>query len=74
MCDSWFFFSWFCLLFEDDVVLCWNLQLSLEGFAAKRETVGVRKGTYKSDIMVLGQERVECTLKVGDENLPEGRR
>ncbi|KAK0141388.1 Ankyrin repeat domain-containing protein 13C-A [Merluccius polli] len=48
-----------------------DLQLSLDGFAAECEAVGMRISTSKSESMVLNRKRVECTLRVGDEILPQ---
>ncbi|KAK0133440.1 LINE-1 reverse transcriptase [Merluccius polli] len=63
------------LLFADDVVLMASsdrdLQLSLDRFAAECEAVGMRISTSKSESMVLNRKRVECTLRVGDEILPQ---
>ena len=63
------------LIFADDVVLLASsgrdLQLSLEWFAAKCEAAGMRISTSKSETMVLSQKRVECSLRVGNEILPQ---
>ncbi|KAK0152855.1 LINE-1 reverse transcriptase [Merluccius polli] len=63
------------LLFADDVVLLASsdrdLQLSLDRFAAECEAAGMRISTSKSESMVLNRKRVECTLRVGDEILPQ---
>ncbi|KAK0138802.1 putative RNA-directed DNA polymerase from transposon X-element [Merluccius polli] len=63
------------LLFADDVVLLdssdRDLQLSLDRFAAECEAAGMRISTSKSESMVLNRKRVECTLRVGDEILPQ---
>ncbi|KAK0137050.1 Retrovirus-related Pol polyprotein from type-1 retrotransposable element R2 [Merluccius polli] len=63
------------LLFADDVVLLASshrdLQLSLDRFAAECEVAGMRISTSKSESMVLNRKRVECTLRVGDEILPQ---
>ena len=63
------------LLFADDVVLLASsdrdLQLSLDRFAAECEAAGMRISTSKSEAMVLNRKRVECTLRVGDEILPQ---
>ncbi|KAK0138540.1 putative uncharacterized transposon-derived protein F52C9.6 [Merluccius polli] len=63
------------LLFADDVVLLASsdrdLQLSLDQFAAECEAAGMRISTSKSESMVLNRKRVECTLRVGDEILPQ---
>ncbi|KAK0151566.1 putative uncharacterized transposon-derived protein F52C9.6 [Merluccius polli] len=48
-----------------------DLQLSLDRFAAECEAVGMRISTSKSESMVLNRKRVECTLRVGDEILPQ---
>ena len=63
------------LLFADDVVLlassdC-DLQLLLDQFAAECEAARMRISTSKSESMVLNRKRVECTLRVGDEILPQ---
>ena len=63
------------LLFADDVVLlassCRDLQLSLDRFAAECEAVGMKISTSKSESMVLSRKRVECTLRVREEILPQ---
>ncbi|TKS65493.1 LINE-1 reverse transcriptase -like protein [Collichthys lucidus] len=63
------------LLFADDLVLLASserdLQLSLEQFAAECEAAGMRISTSKSEAMVLSRKRVECSLRVGDEILPQ---
>ncbi|KAK0156391.1 putative uncharacterized transposon-derived protein F52C9.6 [Merluccius polli] len=63
------------LLFADDVVLLASsdrdLQLSLDRFAAECKAAGMRISTSKSESMVLNRKRVECTLRVGDEILPQ---
>ncbi|KAK0155726.1 Retrovirus-related Pol polyprotein from type-1 retrotransposable element R2 [Merluccius polli] len=63
------------LLFADDVVLMASsdrdLQLSLDRFTAECEAAGMRISTSKSESMVLNWKRVECTLRVGDEILPQ---
>ena len=63
------------LLFADDVVLLASsdrdLQLSLDWFAADCKAAGMRISTSKSESMVLNRKRVECTLRVGDEILPQ---
>ncbi|KAK0132885.1 Retrovirus-related Pol polyprotein from type-2 retrotransposable element R2DM [Merluccius polli] len=63
------------LLFVDDVVLLAlsdrDLQLLLDRFAAKCKAAGMRISTSKSESMVLNRKRVECTLRVGDEILPQ---
>ncbi|TKS65587.1 NLR family CARD domain-containing protein 3 CARD15-like protein [Collichthys lucidus] len=48
-----------------------DLQLSLERFAAECEAAGMRISTSKSEAIVLGWKRVECSLRVGDEVLPQ---
>ncbi|KAK0145403.1 Actin-binding LIM protein 3 [Merluccius polli] len=48
-----------------------DLQLSLDRFAAECEAAGMRISTSKSESMVLNRKRVECTLRVGDEILPQ---
>ncbi|KAK0145331.1 putative uncharacterized transposon-derived protein F52C9.6 [Merluccius polli] len=48
-----------------------DLQLSLDQFAAECEAAGMRISTSKSESMVLKRKRVECTLRVGDEILPQ---
>ena len=66
---------WGVLLFADDVVLLASsdrdLQLSLDQFAAECKAAGMRISTSKSESMVLNRKRVECTLRVGDEILPQ---
>ena len=63
------------LLFADDVVLFASsnndLQLSLGRFAAECEAAGMRISTSKSEAMVLSRNRVECSLRVGEEALPQ---
>ena len=63
------------LLFADDVVLLASsdrdLQLSLDRFAAECEAARMRISTSKSESMVLNRKRVECTLRVGGEILPQ---
>ncbi|KAK0139279.1 LINE-1 reverse transcriptase [Merluccius polli] len=63
------------LLFADDVVLLASsdrdLRLSLDRFAAECEAAGMSISTSKSEAMVLNRKRVECTLRVGDEILPQ---
>ncbi|KAK0135463.1 LINE-1 retrotransposable element ORF2 protein [Merluccius polli] len=63
------------LLFADDVVLLApsdrDLQLSLDRFAAECKAAGMRISTSKSESMVLNRKRVECTLRVGDDILPQ---
>ncbi|KAK0144504.1 Retrovirus-related Pol polyprotein from type-1 retrotransposable element R2 [Merluccius polli] len=63
------------LLFADDVAQLASsdrdLQLSLDRFAAECEAAGMRISTSKSESMVLNRKRVECTLRVGDEILPQ---
>ena len=63
------------LLFADDVVLLASsdrdLQLSLGRFAPEFEAARMRISTSKSKSMVLNRKRVECTLRVGDEFLPQ---
>ncbi|KAK0146713.1 Retrovirus-related Pol polyprotein from type-1 retrotransposable element R2 [Merluccius polli] len=60
------------LLFADDVVLLASsdrdLQLSLDRFAAECKAAGMRITTSKSE---SNRIRVECTLRVGDEILPQ---
>ncbi|KAK0147792.1 Craniofacial development protein 2 [Merluccius polli] len=48
-----------------------DLQLSLDRFAAECEAAGMRISTSKSESMVLNRKRVECTLWVEDEILPQ---
>ncbi|KAK0135268.1 TATA box-binding protein-associated factor RNA polymerase I subunit A [Merluccius polli] len=48
-----------------------DLQLSLDRFAAECEAAGMRISTSKSESMVLNRKRVECTLRVGAEILPQ---
>ncbi|KAK0133573.1 putative uncharacterized transposon-derived protein F52C9.6 [Merluccius polli] len=63
------------LLFADDVVLLASsdrdLQPSLDWFAAECKAAGMRVSTSKSESMVFNWKRVECTLRVGDEILPQ---
>jgi len=63
------------LLFADDVVLLASSgrdhQLSLERFAAECEAAGMRIGTSKSETIVLSRKKVECSLRVGNEMLPQ---
>ena len=63
------------LIFADDVVLLASsdrdLQLSLDRFVAECKAAGMRISTSKSESKVLNQKRVECTLRVGDEILPQ---
>ena len=63
------------LLFADDVVLLASsdrdLQLSLDRFTTECEAAGMRISTSKSESMVLNRKRVEWTLRVGDEILPQ---
>ncbi|TWW80607.1 R2 Retrovirus-related Pol polyprotein from type I retrotransposable element [Takifugu flavidus] len=63
------------LLFADDVVLLASLtrdlQLSLDRFAAARETAGMKISTSKSKAMVLNRKKVECLLRVKEEILPQ---
>ncbi|XP_066513109.1 uncharacterized protein [Hoplias malabaricus] len=64
-----------CLVFADDVVFLASssrdLQLLLDQFAAECEAVGMRISTSKSESMVLSRKRVECSLQVGSETLPQ---
>ncbi|KAK0144605.1 Craniofacial development protein 2 [Merluccius polli] len=48
-----------------------DLQLLLDRFAAECEAAGMRISPSKSESMVLNRKRVECTLRVGDEILPQ---
>ena len=48
-----------------------DLQLSLDQFAAECEAAGMRISTSKSESMVLNRKRVECTIRVVDEILPQ---
>uniref|UniRef100_A0A3B3QX38 Reverse transcriptase domain-containing protein n=1 Tax=Paramormyrops kingsleyae TaxID=1676925 RepID=A0A3B3QX38_9TELE len=63
------------LLFADDVALLASsdrdLRLSLEQFAAECEEAGMKISTSKSETMVLSWKRVECSLQVGEEVLPQ---
>uniref|UniRef100_A0AAZ1XTU1 C-type lectin domain-containing protein n=1 Tax=Oreochromis aureus TaxID=47969 RepID=A0AAZ1XTU1_OREAU len=57
---------WFCWLHQSMASSSsWN------GFAVEREVVGMRTSTTKSEAMVLSQKRVECSLQVRDESLPQ---
>ena len=63
------------LLFADDVVLMASsdrdLQLSLDRFAAECEATGMRISTSKSESMVLRVKRVECSLQIREDVLPQ---
>ncbi|KAK3528563.1 hypothetical protein QTP70_002803 [Hemibagrus guttatus] len=63
------------LIFADDVVLLapssLDLQHALGHFAAECEAAGMRVSTSKSEVMVLDQKKVACTLQVGGEVLPQ---
>ncbi|KAK3529325.1 hypothetical protein QTP70_029151 [Hemibagrus guttatus] len=63
------------LIFADDVVLLapssLDLQHALGRFAAECEAAGMRVSTSKSEVMVLDQKTVACTLQVGGEVLPQ---
>lgn len=63
------------LLFADDVVLLASsdrdLQHALERFAAECEAAGMRVSTSKSEAMVLCRKTVDCSLRVGNESLPQ---
>ena len=48
-----------------------DLQLSLDRFAAECEAAGMRISTSKSEAIVFNRKRVECTLRVRDEILPQ---
>ncbi|KAK0149506.1 X-ray repair cross-complementing protein 5 [Merluccius polli] len=48
-----------------------HFQVLQHQFAAECEAVGMRISTSKSESMVLNRKRVECTLRVGDEILPQ---
>ena len=48
-----------------------DLQLSLGRFACECEAVGMKISTSKSEAMVLNRKRVECSLRVGEEVLPQ---
>ncbi|KAK0145690.1 hypothetical protein N1851_015412 [Merluccius polli] len=48
-----------------------DLQLLLDRFAAECKAAGMRISTSKSESMVLNRKRVEYTLQVGDEILPQ---
>ena len=48
-----------------------DLQLSLGRFAAVCEAAGMKISTSKSEAMVLSRKRVECSLRVGEEVLPQ---
>ncbi len=66
------------LLFADDVVLlasshC-DLQHAVGQFAAECEVVGMKVSTSKSEAMVLCQKKVDCSLWVGSELLPQVER
>lgn len=57
------------LLIADDVVQ----QFTRTGAVCGQEWCGTRISTSKSDAMVLSQGRVECSLWVSDEMLPQVR-
>uniref|UniRef100_A0A8C9SX65 ribonuclease H n=1 Tax=Scleropages formosus TaxID=113540 RepID=A0A8C9SX65_SCLFO len=63
------------LLFADDVVLLassnQDLQRALERFAAECEAAGMRISTSKSEAMVLSRKKVDCSLRVRGELLPQ---
>ena len=48
-----------------------DLQLSLERFAAECEAARMKISTSKSETRVFSWKRVECPLRVGNENLPQ---
>ncbi len=48
-----------------------DLQHSLDWFAAKCETAGMKISTSKSEAMVLSRKPVDCPLRVGNESLPQ---
>ncbi|KAK0145481.1 putative uncharacterized transposon-derived protein F52C9.6 [Merluccius polli] len=48
-----------------------DLQHLLDWFAAECKVAGMRISTSKSESMVLNRKRVECTLRVRDEILPQ---
>ncbi|XP_061769787.1 uncharacterized protein LOC133560831 [Nerophis ophidion] len=48
-----------------------DLQLSLGRFAAECEATGMRISTSESESLVLARKRMECHLRVGEENLPQ---
>uniref|UniRef100_A0A8C9WAJ3 Reverse transcriptase domain-containing protein n=1 Tax=Scleropages formosus TaxID=113540 RepID=A0A8C9WAJ3_SCLFO len=63
------------LLFADDVVLLasssQDLQRALGRFAAECEAAGMRISTSKSEAMVLSRKKVDCSLRVRGELLPQ---
>lgn len=63
------------MFFADDLVLLVSsvrdLQHTLEWFAAKCETAGMRVSTSKSEAMVLCWKTDDCFLWVGDELLTQ---
>uniref|UniRef100_A0A3B3QGI4 Reverse transcriptase domain-containing protein n=1 Tax=Paramormyrops kingsleyae TaxID=1676925 RepID=A0A3B3QGI4_9TELE len=63
------------LIFADDVVLLASsdrdLRLSLEQFAVECEAAEMKISTSKSETMVLSRKRVACSLRVGEEVLPQ---
>ena len=63
------------LLFVDDVVLLssssQDIQLALKRFSAKCEVAGITVSSSKSEALVLNQKKVECSLCVRDESLPQ---
>ena len=48
-----------------------DLQLLLDWFTAECKAARMRISTSKSESMVLNRKRVEWTLRVGDEILPQ---
>ena len=63
------------LLFADDLVLMApsvrDLQLSLDRFAAECTAAGMKISISKSEAMVLSRKPVDCTVRVGNEILPQ---
>ena len=48
-----------------------DIQTSLDRFGAECKAAGMRISTSKSESMFINRKRVECTLRVGDEILPQ---
>ena len=63
------------LLFADDVVLLassnLDLQCALGRFAAECKAAGMKISTSTSEAMVLDRKKVDCSLWVGGESLPQ---
>ena len=62
------------MLFDDVVLLAsssHDLQRTLERFVADCEAGRMRVSSFKSEAMVVNRKQVECSLRVGDESLPQ---